>query len=112
MKSFEKVPHHHLLAKAKAYGIGGDIFDWIRSYRSDCKQMVQENGTYSARKNVTSGIPQGSGLRPMLFVIYTDSLDCVSSNIILFADDTKLPRPGHTVADQDVFQQDLNALMT
>jgi len=94
-KSFDRVPHRRLLRKFKKYNIHPDLIDWIKSFLSDRKQRVQLYGVYSSWPSVLSGVPQGSILGPLLFILYIndlpDSLN-VDSNIYLYADDAKLFR--------------------
>ena len=90
MKAFDKVPHIRLLVKMKAYGLSEKICIWVQDFLSDRKQCVQVNGMKSQWHKVTSRIPQGSVLGPVLFVIYINDLpECVKSDVFLFADDTK-----------------------
>ena len=80
-----------LLAKVKAMGITGKIFNWIRAFLTDRTQQVNINGTLSDPLKVWSGVPQGSVLGPILFLIFiNDLLDEVSSIGKLFADDSKI----------------------
>ena len=93
MKAFDKVPHRRLIIKLHNHGIQGKLLDWIRSILENRQQPVVINGQYSTWSNVTSGIPQGSVLGPLLFVIYINDLpDTVLSQVFLFADDTKMYR--------------------
>ena len=78
-------------AYAYAYGIVGNILNWITAFLSNRSQIVRVNGAYSKSSQVISGIPQGSVLGPILFVIYINDLpDAVNSSKFLFADDTKI----------------------
>ena len=90
-KAFDKVPHERLLIKLKAHGITGKLLDWIRSFLQGRKQRVTFNGVKSSWGDVLSGVPQGSVLGPIFFVVYINDLPQVLTNhCLLFADDTKL----------------------
>ncbi|MEW8547692.1 MAG: reverse transcriptase family protein, partial [Candidatus Thiodiazotropha sp.] len=107
-KAFDTVPHRRLLCKLKAYGIDGEILSWIKDFLSNRMQRVRVNSFYSDWKDVSSGIPQGSVLGPVLFIIYINDLpECVESVCKIFADDTKIYRLITSRADQDALQQDL-----
>ena len=100
-----------LLHKLTSYGIGGDIHSWITDFLDGRKQQVVVNGTASTTREVTSGIPQGSVLGPTLFVAYINDLpEVVTSDVYLFADDTKIFHPMMNTNDAHVFQDDLNNL--
>ena len=92
-KAFDKVPHQRLLLKLKAHGIGNDIITWIEEWLTHRKQRVIVDGEISNWKSVLSGVPQGSVLGPILFLIYINNLeDDISSKVLKFADDTKVFR--------------------
>ena len=111
MKAFDTVPHKRLVNKLKAYGISGVILDWITEYLKDRTQVVVLNGEKSDIGSVISGIPQGTVLGPLLFIIYiNDLLDKIDSNGFLFADDAKLLREITCKADSLNLQNDIKKL--
>ena len=86
---FDTVDHNILLAKLKQYGIRGNIHSWFDSYLSNRKQYVEYNNLKSDAKTITHGVPQGSILGPLLFIIYMNDFSRSSDLLfsILFADD-------------------------
>ena len=90
-KAFDLVSHEHLIYKLSKYGIKGQILNWIRDFLKDRTQRVVIRGTASSPRNVTSGVPQGSVLGPILFLIFINDLPIeLLSRLSLFADDSKL----------------------
>ena len=111
-KAFDKVPHQRLLLKLKAHGIGDSITDWIEQWLTDRRQRVVVDGEVSNWKSVLSGVPQGSVLGPILFLIYINDLDdSITSNVLKFVDDTKLFRKVNTDGDKQHLQNDLDRLV-
>ena len=73
-KAFDTVNHEILLGKLKHYGITGKQKDWFRSFRTNRKKYVSVEGFFSQTKTVKCGVPQGSTLGPLLFLIYINDL--------------------------------------
>ena len=110
-KAFDKVAHHRLICKLKSFCFQGNLMQWIEGFLSDRRQRVVINGAKSAWSNVTSGVPQGSVIGPILFLLFvSDITDEVHSYMILFADDTKLYR--RIISDEDghILQRDIDVL--
>lgn len=111
MKAFDTVPHRRLLTKLEAHGVQGKVLGWIQGFLTGRQQWVVVNGARSKTAPVTSGIPQGSVIGPMLFVIYINDLPSVcSSEVRLFADDTKLFNRSDKPDAASILQEDLNRL--
>ena len=109
-KAFDTVNHNILISKLEHYGITSIASKWIRSYLSNRKQTVTLNGVTSSSKNVTCGVPQGSILGPLLFILYINDLNLALKNcsVFHFADDTNLlfnsknPNSLHKVINEEL----------
>ena len=110
-KAFDKVPHVRLLDKVNKHGIGGKVGLWIKEWLHDRKQRVCISGRCSSWMSVTSGVPQGSVLGPLLFLIFINDLESgLLSSLLKFADDTKVFCQVNGEHDQKQLQADLNCL--
>ena len=89
-KAFDTVDHRILLRKLYAYGIKGTLLKWFESYLTGRTQYVAFNGTNSDVHYVKCGVPQGSILGPLLFILYMNDICSVSKLLftLLYADDT------------------------
>ena len=98
--AFDKVWHNGLLAKLSQVGVEGSFLDTVRSYLAGRQQVVVVDGVKSDVVDVKAGVPQGSRLGPLLFIIYiNDIADDIESDILIFADDTSLIASGSDPAE-------------
>ena len=110
-KAFDKVPHDILISKLAKSGLDGTTIRWIHNWLQNRTQRVLINGSFSNWGEVTSGVPQGSVLGPVLFNIFINDLDEeVQGMLIKFADDTKLGGTANTLEDRNKIQSDLDRL--
>ncbi len=111
-KAFDSVPHKELLYKLWRIGITGDLWLWFKNYLSDRSHYVQFNNVASSTEAVLSGVPQGSILGPLLFIIYVNDIpDIITySSCFLFADDVKLLKTINTREDHQRLEDDLKAI--
>ena len=110
-KAFDKVAHARLAQKLNFYGIRGQLLQWLQSFLANRSQQVVVDGRQSSLCNVTSGVPQGSVLGPVLFLLYiNDIVTNIHSQMRLFADDCLIYRPIHSPEDQNILQSDLDKL--
>ena len=99
-KAFDKVWHNGLIHKLNSFGLTGMWNEWFKSYLSSRKTRVVLNGQISGINSVKAGVPQGSVLGPLLFLLYINDIGVnLVSNAYLFADDTSLLKSGKNVAD-------------
>ncbi len=113
MKAFDSVPHKRLMGKLNSNRIEGTVQQWIKAFLVGRRQRVAVRGAYSMWADVLSGIPQGSVLGPILFVLYINDLpETVTSQLYMFADDTKIFNQIKTEDDQQILQEDLNRLQS
>ena len=110
-KAFDQVNHAALISKLQYYNIGGSLLNWF-SYLHGLQQRVTALGATSSTKTVGSGVPQGSILDPILFLLYVNDLPEVieNSTVASFADDTKIFRCIDSINDAASLQDDLENL--
>ena len=112
-KAFDKVDHSGLLSKLELYGIRGPLLEWTSSFLVGRKQSVIVDGQTSPPSNVLSGVPQGTVLGPLFFLVYINDISrglSKGTTIRLFADDSLLYRPIKSLKDCEILQHDLNTL--
>ena len=111
-KAFDKVDHAIVLKKLSLLGIRGRLLNWIKSFLTSRSQMVMVNGVLSDPAPVTSGVPQGSVIGPLLFLILIGDIDKNVAHAFLssFADDTRLVGRVEGVIDASLLQSDLEAV--
>ena len=111
-KAFDKVDHEILLAKLRNYQITGKLYNWLVEYLKDRSQIVVVNGSKSSTAIVKSGVPQGTVLGPILFLIYINDMEkCAQYSVIShFADDSRIKKAIKFTSDVSNLQSDLSAV--
>lgn len=109
-KAFDKVHHKTLFIKLRDFGVHGNLLDWITSYLTNRSQYIVLNNCKSDLIQITSGVPQGSHIGPLLFSIFINDVSkCfIHSEYLLYADDLKIFKKIHSNTDIEAFQSDLN----
>ena len=111
-KAFDKVPHRRLLKKIENYGINGRLLLWIKAFLGSRRQRVILGETTSNWTQVLSGVPQGSVLGPVLFILYINDLpETMTNKNSIYADDTKILgkiRSDHVQEDSSSLQNDID----
>ena len=112
-KAFDTVNHEILLTKLEHYGIRGNLLNWFMSYLTNCKQYVSINGESSVPLDINCGVPQGSVLGPLLFLLYINDLPNTSNvlNFYLFTDDTNIYYESNSLQEfEKTINKELNKL--
>ena len=103
------MPYQRLLLKLESFGIHGSMLQWFSSFLTTRRQRVVINGCFSEWSPVLSGVPQGSILGPLLFILYINDLpSVVSPTMKIFADDVAMYYPVNSASDCKAFQHDLD----
>lgn len=112
-KAFDKVSHQRLFLKLSRLNLNNLVFNWICEFLTNRQQFVYANNHCSSLSTVSSGVPQGTVLGPLLFLIYINDLpNNISSNIRLFADDCVIYRPIRSTNDSATLQSDLSLVQS
>ena len=111
-KAFDKVWHKGLLYKLQCFGVGGSLLTWIGSYLSNRKQRVVLNGQESSILCSNAGVPQGSILGPLLFLIFVNDIEIsIKSDMFIFADDVTLAKIYDLLSEaESCLNTDLNTI--
>eukprot|EP00116_Pleurobrachia_bachei_P013509 sb/3473771/ len=109
-KAYDKVSHPKLLAKLKASGIRGQLLSWLEEFLTGRTQVVIVDGALSYPTTVISGVPQGTVLASLLFIIYMNDLPSYIKHcrVKIFVDDAKLQKSINNSSDHQLLLDDLN----
>ena len=112
-KAFDRVDHDLLISKLERYGIHQSLINWIKSFLGDREQVVVLDGVHSFIAGILSGVPQGTVLGPLLFILFINDLElCVTSSTVgIFADDTRISKQIGSLNDCKLLQEDLNSVV-
>jgi len=111
-KAFDSVPHNRLLLKLSKYGLTGKLHQWIKNFLTTRQQRVIVNGASSKWNHVISGVPQGTILGPLLFLLYINDLPAqLDTTMKLFADDAKVYNSISSTADCAHLQRNIDSMI-
>ena len=112
-KAFDKVDHEILIRRLSNLGINGPVLKWLTDFLSNRYQTVHVNGVKSYRSLVKSGVPQGTVLGPILFLLFINNMtECLKYSLAgMFADDSRILREISCVSDTFLLQEDLHSIV-
>ena len=111
-KAFDKVPHQRLILKLKSHGMGNSIVNWIEQWLTDRRQRVVVDEEVSIWKSALGGVPQGSILGTILFLLYINDLEeGVTGKMLKFADDSKLFTKTKEIGDKQKIQDAIDKIV-
>ena len=111
-RAFNTISHSSLLIKLASYGIKGEQLEWFASFMFARKQVVDINGKLSSEEPIFTGVPQGSILDPLLFMLFfNDFVGCLkNAQVIKYADDTAIYVPGTDILIESRLNEDLSSI--
>ena len=113
-KAFDRVDHELLISKLERYGFHSSLINWIKSFLTNRDQVVVLDGVHSFIAGILSGVPQGTVLGPLLFILFINDLElCVTSSTVgFFADDTRISKQIGSLDDCKLLQEDLDSVVS